>query len=543
VLYNSITKQIAFPLPRTAISWLGEALLYAEASSKHRSTHKLYLADLDPRKSVALPSKPTLLSVDDVLAYGAGAPKSKFAYATLVMLGDTYIPGAIALAWSLRYAGTKHDLVVMISEDVSLAGRFALNRLFDRVIVVPLIEGEAIQGGWEKRKHLYGWMSKCFTKINAANLTDYEKVAMVDADMLAVSNPDEIFDLPTPAGICSSIGFDDPLDHNRRHGKKLPKAMVQDSVSKYGMRGCLYLLKPSAADYQAMRAILAERGGYGDNEHYIGADERLITEFYIDQWTHIHLKFGCHSWAPQILGGESPVMLHFVTEKPWIATDQDWPDYLLWHKFARECAEKVPEVASFLERKHARSQGELLVVKQKRNEEQRRREKEEERERFRKIREVTKEKLSQLKQASAAGTDSTGDSKHDDKDDAPTAAASAPAAATSAGAAAPATGRWQPGPRPSGDRAPPHDTRHDSSGRSRWDRDDRERNAAPAGRDRRDDRQWGRGNSTADAGSWRRDDSAADSRPNSTSKSSDKGGRGGSSTVKDAPPSSGNRRW
>jgi hypothetical protein len=47
----------------------------------------------------------------------------RFCYVLLVMKGDNYIPGALVTAYSLRLTGTKHDLVCMITDDVS--GRFA----------------------------------------------------------------------------------------------------------------------------------------------------------------------------------------------------------------------------------------------------------------------------------------------------------------------------------------------------------------------------------------------------------------------------------
>ena len=52
--------------------------------------------------------------------------------------------------------------------------------------------------------------------------------------MVAVGNPDEIFGLATPAGICSIIQEGDKM-----HGKKIPKTMVRKSLSNYGIRGFL----------------------------------------------------------------------------------------------------------------------------------------------------------------------------------------------------------------------------------------------------------------------------------------------------------------
>lgn len=48
------------------------------------------------------------------------------------------------------------------------------------------------------------WVDVSFTKWNALSLTDYDKVMFVDADKIALSNIDELFTLPAPAGTFSS---------------------------------------------------------------------------------------------------------------------------------------------------------------------------------------------------------------------------------------------------------------------------------------------------------------------------------------------------
>ena len=50
--------------------------------------------------------------------------------------------------------------------------------------------------------------------------------------MVCVGNPDEIFELKTPAGICSVIKETDNM-----HGKKIPKYVVRKSLTDYGIRG------------------------------------------------------------------------------------------------------------------------------------------------------------------------------------------------------------------------------------------------------------------------------------------------------------------
>lgn len=255
-------------------------------------------------------------------------PASSCAFVTLVMLGDAYIPGALVLAWSLRAAGTRAALVVLVSPDVSAAGRGDLARLFDRVVEVPLLRGRAVHQEWKRYTKagaapaggkLYQWVDAAFTKLHVLGLTDFARVCLLDADMLCVAraggppadHPDCLWTLPAPAGICSTVA--DAAANGALHGRRLSLAQVDQSLSSYGMRGCLYLLRPNRAHLDLLRRVLAAHGGYGVNRFYIGADEKIITDLYADRWSHVHWRFGCNSWKAdeKTLGGKA-VFLHYV---------------------------------------------------------------------------------------------------------------------------------------------------------------------------------------------------------------------------------------
>jgi len=258
----------------------------------------------------------------------SATPASSCAFVTLVMLGDAYIPGALVLASSLRAAGTRAALVVLVSPDVSAAGRADLALLFDRVVEVPLLQGRAVHQEWKRYTKagaapgggkLYQWIDSAFTKVHVLGLTDYAKVCLLDADMLCVSradgppqdHPDGLWALQAPAGICSTVA--DGRGNSALHGQRLSLAQVEQSLSSYGMRGCLYLLGPSPAHLRLLQEVLSAHGGYGVNRHYIGADERMLTDLYADRWSHVHWRFGCNSWKSdeKTLAGQS-VFLHYV---------------------------------------------------------------------------------------------------------------------------------------------------------------------------------------------------------------------------------------
>jgi hypothetical protein len=256
---------------------------------------------------------------------------NSFAFATLVMLDPEYTLGALALAHSLRKVGTKADLIVMVTQDIPQFHRDQLATLYDRIIEVPYLQVPIVmKQGFLFKEYYRKWIDRSFTKFNVLTITDYDKVALIDSDMLALSNPDEVFLVQTPAGICSTI-----TDDTQWHGKNLSEDIVQGSLEEYGMRGCLWLLKPNMSDYDHIRKELESLTVYGDKNRRIAPDELYMTKFYKNDWHHLHKRYGHNSWKIEELTDEVPVFAHFVTAKPWNSIKK-WPDFKIWDEMAKD---------------------------------------------------------------------------------------------------------------------------------------------------------------------------------------------------------------
>lgn len=132
------------------------------------------------------------------------AEPKRCAWVVLLMIGKAYAPGALVIAQSLRLVKTRHELVVMVTDDVPEETRAQLRLVFDRVVDIPYIEHTARRYDAKRQMEAYGgWMDRAFTKWNCLALTEYDKVILIDADMAAVANIDDLFDLPAPAACYS----------------------------------------------------------------------------------------------------------------------------------------------------------------------------------------------------------------------------------------------------------------------------------------------------------------------------------------------------
>jgi hypothetical protein len=131
--------------------------------------------------------------VDHSPEKGPETAKGRHAFVTLIT-SDSYIPGALVLAKSIKATGSKHPLAVLVVQNsVSSEGLDILRHNYDYVIPVP-----ELRSNQPRELHLLGRMELdvTFTKIHAWNpdYVPFEKIAFLDADVLVLENIDNIFE-------------------------------------------------------------------------------------------------------------------------------------------------------------------------------------------------------------------------------------------------------------------------------------------------------------------------------------------------------------
>lgn len=115
------------------------------------------------------------------------------AYITLIT-NDTYAPGALVLAHRLRDIGSIHDLVCLVTHQVSNHVRaLLLDQCYTRLVDVQELfttrfENLLLLGRPE--------LGATLTKIQLWGLTEYTKLVFLDADTLPIRNIDDLFSRP-----------------------------------------------------------------------------------------------------------------------------------------------------------------------------------------------------------------------------------------------------------------------------------------------------------------------------------------------------------
>jgi len=274
--------------------------------------------------------------------------KEKNAFVWLLMLGDEYLAGALVSAWSFRKKATVHDLVVMVTPDISQDARDILGKVFDVVVEVPYIEVKSTPMRTQKQSDVYNsWISKSYTKWNVLSLVNYDKVCMIDADIVILTNIDDLFELEAPAAVFKSsyARLYDPYK-NPKHGDKITPKQIWQGLTKSSFVATAYmiLLPTSMEYYKGLIKMLQKSQPYGFPKCYYGHDEQSISHYlscYKNgpklNWSAIDPVYGFNIGKYKMIKkGEVPKIIHYINKpKPWLMKDS-WSDLDVWWSICRD---------------------------------------------------------------------------------------------------------------------------------------------------------------------------------------------------------------
>ncbi|CCG85130.1 Glycogenin [Taphrina deformans PYCC 5710] len=211
------------------------------------------------------------------------------AYVTL-LLNDGYVKGAQVLGHSLRDLGVKHELVVLVTRNVSATTLAGLMDIYDQIIEVEEIANPSLHN-----LNLLGRLDlrSTLTKLNIWRLIQYKKIVYLDADTVVLQNLDHLFDLEVEFAAAPDIGWPDIFNSG------------------------VFFSKPNIGTYAALRK-LAEAGISFD-----GGDQGLLNTFF-SNYTRLSFTYNVttssgYQYLPAFRHFESQLKVaHFIgAEKPW----------------------------------------------------------------------------------------------------------------------------------------------------------------------------------------------------------------------------------
>ena len=274
------------------------------------------------------------------LVYGT-RQNTEYAYVTLLFGGDRYLPGILALAYSIKKYKNKNDIVCMVTPDVPRDACDKISKL--GVIVYPC---DYLRFTTKKLKSIkqnerYSkWQDVSFTKWQCLGLTQYKKVLFLDADMIAKTLTDDVFDIPTPAGL-----FKNPwLSKNNyydKYNKVIPTNEIKSAlndVNRFVPSATCILLSPNATHLSKYKKMVASMQPFGLKSLSM-MDEESIAYFVSvfdggpkRPWNKLGVEYA-YMWK---YGGKIPSNVKFLDflgdKKPWEMDRGEYPDLEEWYK-------------------------------------------------------------------------------------------------------------------------------------------------------------------------------------------------------------------
>ncbi|XP_030512050.2 UDP-glucuronate:xylan alpha-glucuronosyltransferase 1 isoform X2 [Rhodamnia argentea] len=212
------------------------------------------------------------------------------AYATILHSAHVYVCGAIAAAQSIRMAGSTRDLVILVDDTISNYHRSGLEAAGWKIRTIQRIRNPKAE------KDAYNEWN--YSKFRLWQLTDYDKIIFIDADLLILRNIDFLFAMP--------------------------------EISATGNNGTLFnsgvmVIEPSNCTFNLLMKHINEI------ESYNGGDQGYLNEIFT--WWHRiprHMNFLKHFWVgdeeekkrtkTRLFGAEPSILyvLHYLGVKPWL---------------------------------------------------------------------------------------------------------------------------------------------------------------------------------------------------------------------------------
>jgi alpha-N-acetylglucosamine transferase len=286
-----------------------------------------------------------------------------------LITGRKYLAAACALGESLRQVKSRHPLVALLSGDCSQRHRAGANLTlagFDATMVVPPIKNPA-----RKFKQLpSAWFKlDIFTKFRVFQLSRFERVLFLDADLVVRRNLDELLGDSTAHvnfafvpelmyhSRCLTAGHDkyffNDLGAKWCHGHTL--VPYHGEMLRLSNTGVM-LVKPSQVVFDALVELLAIEPSYNDTCIGLGGfcqDQRLIN-IYFNHHEYVPLSLTYNAFCQKLLtdaGYASAPVSHVVhyrggkqPMKPWI--DDPTSSFCTWF-WQDHCGSFIDAFAEF----------------------------------------------------------------------------------------------------------------------------------------------------------------------------------------------------
>lgn len=209
-----------------------------------------------------------------------------------------YLYGVLILNYSFRKNNENEKLYVLCNDEIyNKYGNLLKNENMELIVAKDIAIEDKIKERLNKG-NLSHWI-KTFFKINIFNLTQYDKIIYLDADMLIMKSLSELINKNT----ISAVDDGDFM-------------LLEDFHE--GLNSGLMVLKPSKKDYQQMINIISQV----EKKREVFGDQNVIQEIYKDfhdkKTQHLDISYNACFYLLDKYKNKEFKIIHFMgSKKPW----------------------------------------------------------------------------------------------------------------------------------------------------------------------------------------------------------------------------------
>lgn len=218
----------------------------------------------------------------------------RYSYITALST-ESYLPGVLALQVSLERAFSKYPLACLCSLNISHNTKMILEK--SGIEVISLHDAISYEKTINTDENYSHW-SYSFDKLFAWNQVQYDKLVLLDSDMMICQNIDDLFDYQDGSAVISDC-FNEP------HCQELNSGLVVISPSAYMFNKMIDILHNETLEKENM------------------GDQDIIRVAYED-WAskkdlHLPIYYNCYYSDNQQIHNSSFIkVIHFIgKKKPW----------------------------------------------------------------------------------------------------------------------------------------------------------------------------------------------------------------------------------
>ena len=217
----------------------------------------------------------------------------RYAYVATVWGNNPgFILGALVLGHALKKTSAAGlERVLLYTDDVGQGARECLQLVWNLRSCKYLAASDRCFVGGNG-----GRFAGTFTKLNAISLYEYDKILLLDLDLIVLESLDHLFELPAPAALARGA-------NDRPHGMKLDGRAfflgetIDNSDERCwawgqgtGINAGVVLLEPNERIYNRMCSEI-DQDLHPEHTPSAGPEQDYLSRFYAPYWTHISVKY------------------------------------------------------------------------------------------------------------------------------------------------------------------------------------------------------------------------------------------------------------